>query len=1396
MKYQRFFHFLQNAGKDPEALSFVDELTQLKNRRFLLNHFRHAIAWDEIQSRSVSLLMIDIDYFKYLNEQYGQEAGDQALIHISGILRESLPPDGIAVRYAGDEFVVLLPDTPKKEAQAIAEKILNQIHYNLFFSAEADTPIPLTLSIGIATAPEDAETGKGLIHQADTALYGAKQSGKNQWVDAASVIPEAVSFKTAIHYLDSAGIVGRKSQFEMVGKALKDLGRGQRGFLIIDGAPGMGKTSFLELVQRNLEKKNVNLVHVSGTLQESYRPYYLISYVAMALMRKLPDKGQSVLDALDEPAINRLAHIMPQLIGSKNPMPEDNPAHREAIFRSFTDFFTALMDKRPMVLLIDDMDYSDPASLHLLETLFKNQTVPILICGTASEELPGRPQAIPLELFRNAYSERLGIKKIALTGLTAEGIDKHVRMVFPGIDMARKTAKELASITGGNPLFIVAVLRKMVDDGKIYQQGPEWRIARLERNYFPSSLEEIIQQKKSLLDKESRQFLDGASAMGETMSLSMLAGFSKERSTKIYDYLNEAAAHGLLRSEFTDADENIRFSSKRVRDAIYQDIPPEIKEQLQERVGNYKEDLYKRDLLPSASIVAHHFKYSADLEKARQYEKFETDYHHRLFDPEEARNYTETEPGGETRGEPAAGDAIASKPLSPEGMKQVPTMLRLLTIAIRNAGLYPRQSKTVTDAVKQVFAAIETILSSDERISIIFDKNSLLINQQAIDTTAYPKVAETILEIWGRLELHHLTFLRGLRINELTALIHKISRTRRQSVPPGFWQEFQKNTPMPHVAVGQIRYEKLPSASPPESDSPETAADAPGAAPALSQSDAVILNDTEQQTLYEIISSFLGALSKLKLYPPGGPVAQKSVDSLHAALQAFLSRYPVLTIARVENTLLVNGVKMDVTGFETLARGLIRFFRDTGLDSLTVFSGVEPAELSDFLVLAGQSEEKKMDTGAWEEAAAARDITHIRVNQGLYGIKDILPGTLSLESENAEANDAAGSLMEGEIDMDQLPGRIRDLFLTGAREKARELLTRLQKKYNNAEDSDKGRILELFDVMLAPPDWKPGAPFIQFVLTPLLEIFEMESRTHLVDQAAALGYRAATDLIGFGEYSLAAWVLTRIKDHPKSHLIRPPEMPPTVLENLVAGLADQNRELQQAAYQLLSSMGSPVRPYLLNMIKSDSHIQSRRLAAELIKHQGEEGAAALKRALMNENMPEARARILDVIDGVTTDVKKELAYALSDFTEEVRLAGGRLAERLDSPEIVRLLIELAQRETTDTVITAVNTLGRLKAIDAADTMIQLLAQSEEEDLLVAICRAMGQIADPSFILPLQNILRSSRNLFFKKTRPSQVRVAAAYAIHQINDPRSRKILKALANDADPRLQEVARNLAL
>jgi len=1395
MKYQKFFHFLQNVGKDPSAIFFEDELTRLKNRRFLLNYFKNEIDWQGFKP-PVSLLLIDIDHFKRLNEQYGEEAGDQALVHVSTILKDTARVNAIPIRYAGDEFILLLLDTPKPEALETAEKLLNNIHYNLFFSADADTAIPVTLSIGIASAPDDAASGNELIHQADTALYAAKQSGRNRYVDIGAVTPEAVSHKTAIHYLDNASIVGRKSQFKEVGNALQQLGRSQQGFLVVDGAPGMGKTSFLDLVQRNLAKTHVNMVRIAGALQESYRPYYLISYIAMAMMNQREDKGKSVLDAMDDEAIYRLAHVIPQLIDAEEPPPEDDAAHREAIFRSFCDFFTALMNDQPLILLIDDFDYSDPASLHLLQTIFNEQPVPILICGTASQEVPTRPQAIPLEIFRNAYSEALGIRDITLTALTAEDINKHVNMIFPGIKFPRRTAHEMAALTEGNPLFITEILRKMANDQKIFQEGSKWRIAAIEKNYFPRSLEEIIQQKMALLDEESRQFVDRASAFGETTSLSMIAGFSKKQSAKIYDCLNQALAQGIVRSDFNETDESIRFSSKRVRDTIYEDISPEVRATLEDQIGSYKEDLYNRQLLPSKTIAAHHFSLGGDPEKARAYQESLADYHLRTFNPDEALTYPDTDTGEPDEG--VGGEAaIADTPLSKNARNHIPSLLRAMVVAVRNTRLYPPQSKSVVDSVNQLLALIRQILSTDERLSIILEKNALLVNQEPLDITPYPTVAEKIMDLWDRLELNHLTFVRGISAEELTTLIHKISQTERKSIKPSFWRSFQSAYPMPHIIVGQIVYQKM--------DTPKSPA-----APTTPQKSAREIKDmldpADSKIVRQIIGSLLGAVNKLKLYPAEGPVATEAIQSLHAELQPFFEKNGEMTIGRVENAILINGLKMDSSGFEALTSGFIKFLAEAGLQSITLLPPVTADELTRFIAIACQADQIRMNDSFWHTHTDAQKLQNIRPNEGVYGIREIFPADLATDDDNRPADDSVEQqqkasppgaqkiIAEDDLDPETLPARLRDMFLTGEFDHAQAILDRLCADYKNSDASGKQAIIRLFDAILNPVDWKPSAAFIRFVLSSLLAIFETETEPDRLNDIAQLCYEAAKNFILFGEFSLAAWVTTHISRHPERSRIKAPEMPANVLEAAIYGLAAGNNQQQQSAFELLSGMGTAVRPYLLNVIKQDIDLRVRRLAAQLIKHQGPEGAAAVKRALTGEHFAEDRARILDVIDAVTEDIQTELSFALSDAKKVVRRAGGRLAERMNSPAVRRMLVELAQRENPETAAAAINLLGRLKDPEAADTLTLILDQSENEAVMTAACRAMGQIGDDAFILPLQNVLRARRGILFRKSRSSQIRVAAAYAIAQINDPRSEKILNALKKDKDPRVREAARNL--
>ncbi|MEK6618650.1 MAG: GGDEF domain-containing protein, partial [Nitrospirota bacterium] len=158
MAFDDLISSLQHLGKDPSRLIFEDELTGLYNRRFLYNYFEHKVPWDELEDRTLSLIMMDLDYFKQINDAYGHQSGDQALVLVAGLLKEVAGKDGLPIRYAGDEFMILLPESPKPVAMEMSERLVERIHRQPL-TVGGQTTLPLTLSIGVASAPDDAETG-------------------------------------------------------------------------------------------------------------------------------------------------------------------------------------------------------------------------------------------------------------------------------------------------------------------------------------------------------------------------------------------------------------------------------------------------------------------------------------------------------------------------------------------------------------------------------------------------------------------------------------------------------------------------------------------------------------------------------------------------------------------------------------------------------------------------------------------------------------------------------------------------------------------------------------------------------------------------------------------------------------------------------------------------------------------------------------------------------------------------------------------------------------------------------------------------------------------------------------------------------------------------------------
>lgn len=161
-----------------EALSVTDDLTQLYNSRYLSQVLRRETKRASRSGRPLSLLFIDLDGFKGINDTHGHLYGSSALVEAAAVIRVSARETDIVARFGGDEFALVLPDTGSEGAVAVGERIRDKIAVHQFLESEG-LDIQLTVSVGVATLPDVAASAEQLIHAADEAMYWVKEHGKN-----------------------------------------------------------------------------------------------------------------------------------------------------------------------------------------------------------------------------------------------------------------------------------------------------------------------------------------------------------------------------------------------------------------------------------------------------------------------------------------------------------------------------------------------------------------------------------------------------------------------------------------------------------------------------------------------------------------------------------------------------------------------------------------------------------------------------------------------------------------------------------------------------------------------------------------------------------------------------------------------------------------------------------------------------------------------------------------------------------------------------------------------------------------------------------------------------------------------------------------------------------------
>ncbi|MEQ1901746.1 MAG: PleD family two-component system response regulator [Devosia sp.] len=185
IRRQRYATELRRSVNNTLALAVTDELTGLYNRRYFDRHLTLMLEKAREQDRDMAVMLIDMDFFKSVNDTHGHDIGDVVLREFSQRLRRNIRGVDLACRFGGEEFVVLMPDTDFRQAQSVAERVRMAVAEKPFESANG-RPLTVTCSVGVALNEHGSDSPESILKRADVALYRAKREGRNRVVfDAA-----------------------------------------------------------------------------------------------------------------------------------------------------------------------------------------------------------------------------------------------------------------------------------------------------------------------------------------------------------------------------------------------------------------------------------------------------------------------------------------------------------------------------------------------------------------------------------------------------------------------------------------------------------------------------------------------------------------------------------------------------------------------------------------------------------------------------------------------------------------------------------------------------------------------------------------------------------------------------------------------------------------------------------------------------------------------------------------------------------------------------------------------------------------------------------------------------------------------------------------------------------
>jgi diguanylate cyclase (GGDEF)-like protein len=781
----------QATKKELRDLLYTDELTRIFNLRYLREQVPEYLDNAEKKGGRVAFLLFDIDDFKKINDSFGHLVGDKALIQFSKTIQQMGDPNGIAIRYAGDEFILIIPDMDIQKATHLGQEI--QEHFTQTPLEVDHSKVSIGCSIGISLYPRDGETWKQLFEKADEALYIAKEQGKNKIV----INPESGRLLTPSKLnsiLETPHIVGRDKLIEFLETHLSQEGESET-FPVLFGKEGSGKTRLLRRAQKIAQEK------LAFTLFTKGYPYWQSDLygAAFAALGNLFEENRSISEHVyskidDKYKIILRPYLPAWYIKDLETAVQVGETDRMALFEALTQTFFLLRELGDGAVLLDDVDQIDTPSLQLFGSQFGPSvegggclhfvsTIHSADLTTGEEKLLSLLESMP-ELSSGGK-----VKNFQLDPLNVDHIHQLTKKLFDGNSMPEASAVALLDNSAGNPLFIVEALSGLLLDGRISAQKGTWDLSSIKPKDIPKILENMIKKRLMNMDKEAIHVLKMASILGERINPQQLAEISKLKLQQVLNALSNAKRN-LLIEECLNPGEFI-FSHRVIRSVFYSLMSEGERRHYHDQAVKIEKKYAGNTPERIVGRLAYHFHNAGQLEKAAEMFSALKNQMNAVHIPRGSRNILKKRIHSVSMAKESALDA--------EALSEALMIGRTFRSTMQNLRLYPKENENVRNSLQQFMNHLTPFLAEHtEVLSVSLTPETILFNGKPLPPYLEDmRLTQDLYVTFNSFGLQGVLFMRGITQEETVRFIEVFKRLPEDVI--GQWDELLEQLDIAHI---------------------------------------------------------------------------------------------------------------------------------------------------------------------------------------------------------------------------------------------------------------------------------------------------------------------------------------------------------------------------------------------------------------------------------------------------------------------------------------------------------------------------------------------------------------------------------------------------------------------